>query len=67
MARWRNHFSHLLIIHGVNDVRTTEIRIAEPLVLEPNTFDFELAIEKLKCHKSPGTDQIPAELIKARG
>jgi hypothetical protein len=26
-----------------------------------------LAIEKLKSHKSPGTDQIPAELIKAGG
>jgi hypothetical protein len=24
----------------------------------------ELAIEKLKSHKSPGIDQIPAELIK---
>jgi len=26
-----------------------------------------LAIEKLKSHKSPGIDQIPAELIKAEG
>ena len=26
-----------------------------------------MAIEKLKRHKSPGTDGIPAELIKARG
>ena len=26
-----------------------------------------LAIEKLKSHKSPGIDQIPAELIKERG
>jgi hypothetical protein len=26
-----------------------------------------LAIEKLKCHKSPGIDQIPAELIKVGG
>jgi hypothetical protein len=24
-----------------------------------------LAIDKVKCHKSPGIDQIPAELIKA--
>ena len=24
-----------------------------------------MATEKLKSHKSPGTDQIPAELIKA--
>jgi hypothetical protein len=26
-----------------------------------------MAFEKLKRHKSPGIDQIPAELIKARG
>jgi hypothetical protein len=26
-----------------------------------------LAIEKLEGHKSPGSDQIPAELIKAGG
>ena len=32
---------------------------------EPSAFEFELAIEKLKRHKSPGIDQIPAELIKA--
>ena len=30
-------------------------------------LDAELANEKLKSHKSPGTDQIPAELIKAGG
>ena len=28
---------------------------------------MELAIEKLKNHKTPGIDQIPAELIKAVG
>ena len=32
---------------------------------EPSAFEVELAIEKLKNHKSPGIDQIPAELIKA--
>ena len=30
-------------------------------------MEVELAIEKLKRHKSPGIDQIPAELIKAGG
>ena len=38
---------------------------AEPLVPESSAFEFELAIEKLISHKSPGIDQIPAELIKA--
>jgi len=33
-------------------------------VFEPNAAEVELAIDKLKSHKSPGIDQIPAELIK---
>ena len=65
LARWRNHFCQLLSVHGVNDVR--QIQTAEPLVPEPSTFDAEMAIEKLKRHKSPGIDQIPAELNKAGG
>jgi len=36
-------------------------------VPELSAFEFELAIEKLKNYKSPGIDQIPAELIKAGG
>jgi hypothetical protein len=32
LARWRNHFLQLLNIHGVNDVRQTEVRKAETLV-----------------------------------
>ena len=49
-------------IQGVNYVRQTEIHTAEPLVPEPNAFESELAIEKLKSHKSLGNNQIPAEL-----
>jgi len=69
LARWRNYsyFSELLNVHGVNDVRQTEIHTAVPLVPEPSAFEVELAIENLKSHKSPGTDQIPAELIKTGG
>ena len=68
MAGRRNHFFQLFNIRGVNDVWQTEIHTAELLVPEPITFvETELAIEKLKNHKSPGTDQIPAELIKAGG
>jgi hypothetical protein len=40
---------------------------AEPLVSEPSAFEVKLAIEKLKSHKSPGIDQISAELIKVGG
>jgi len=67
VARWRNHFSQLLNVHGLNDVGQTEIRTAEPQVPELSAYEVELAIEKLKSHKSPGIDQIPAELIKIGG
>jgi len=60
-------FLQLLNVHGVNEVRPTEIHTAEPLVPETSASEVELAIEKLKSHKSPGIDQIPAELIKAGG
>ena len=36
------------------------LHTAEPLVPEPSAFKVELAIEKLKSHKSPGIEQIPA-------
>ena len=37
------------------------------MVPDLSTSEVELAIEKLKSHKSPGIDQIPAVLIKAGG
>jgi len=67
LARWRNYFSQLLNVHGINDVRQTETRTAEPLVPEPRAFEVEMAIENLKRHISPGMDQMTAELIKAGG
>jgi len=67
VARWRNYFSKLFNVHEVKDVGQAEIHTAEPLVPEPSASEFELAIDKLKSHKSPGIDQIPAELIKAGG
>jgi len=67
LARWRKHFSQLFIVHGVNDVRQTEIHTAEPLLPYPSSLVFEMATEKLKRHKSLGIDKIPAELFKAWG
>jgi hypothetical protein len=42
-----------------------DIHTEEPLVPEPDDFEVELAIEKLRNHKSTGIDHIPAELMKA--
>ena len=60
LARWRKYFSQLLNIHGVNEVKQTKLHTAEPKVPEPGAFEVELAVEKLKSHKSPGIDQILA-------
>jgi hypothetical protein len=66
VVRWRTHFFQILNIHGVNDVRQTEIH-REPFVHEPSAFEVDFAFEKLRSRISPGTDQIPAEMIKAGG
>ena len=55
----------LLNVHGVNGVRQIEMHTAKPLVPEPSIPEDESAAEKIKSHKSPGINQIPAELIKA--
>jgi hypothetical protein len=67
LSRWKNNFSQVLNVHGVNYIRQTEIHMAEPIMPEPRAYEDEMATEKLKRCKSPGTDQIPAERIKAGG
>jgi len=67
LAGWRNHFSQLFNVHGVSDVRQKYMHTAESLVPQLRAREVEMAIKKLKGHKSPGIDQIPAELIKAGG
>jgi hypothetical protein len=42
------------------------VHTAEPLVPGPSHLEVEIAIAKLK-YKSPGSDQILAELIEAGG
>jgi hypothetical protein len=51
-------------VHKVSDVRQIEVHTAEPLVPGPS-LEVEIAIAKLKKYKSPGSDQIPTELIQA--
>jgi hypothetical protein len=54
-----------LNVNRVSEVRQIELHTAEPLVLEPSPSRVEIAIPKLKSYKSPGSVQIPAELIQA--
>jgi hypothetical protein len=51
----------------IRDVRQVEIHTAELLISDPSPFDVEIVIVKLKKYKSPGIDQIRAELIQAGG
>jgi hypothetical protein len=44
-----------------------DIHTAEPLVTETSLVEVKIATGNLKSYKSPGTDNIPAELIKAGG
>jgi hypothetical protein len=46
VATWRKHYSQLLNVHGVNDVRQTEIHTADPLVPAKSAFGVKMAIEK---------------------
>jgi hypothetical protein len=57
----------LLKVHIVSAVRQIEVHTAEPLVPGPSRLEDEIAVAQLKKYKSPGSDQIPAELIQAGG
>jgi hypothetical protein len=67
LNRWKNYFCELLNVHGACGGRQTEMHTAEPFVPEPSVSEVEVAIGKLKRCKSPGIDQIMAELIQAGG
>ncbi|KAJ4429891.1 hypothetical protein ANN_22095 [Periplaneta americana] len=69
LNRWKNYFAQLLNVHRPdrNDRDETEIKTAEPFIPEPTLSEVEIAIENLKKYKSPGIDQIPAELIQEGG
>jgi hypothetical protein len=56
-----------LNVHRVSDVRQIQIHTAELLIPDSSHFEAEIVIVKLKRYKSPGSDQIQAELIQAGG
>jgi hypothetical protein len=59
-----NRRKNLLNVHNVNDVRHIEVHTGEPLVPGPSCLEVEIAVAKLMKYESPGSDQIPAELIQ---
>jgi hypothetical protein len=61
---WKNFCQ---LVHGINEVRQTEMHTAELLAPEPYFFEVEIAIGKLKRYKSLGIGQILAELIQTGG
>jgi len=60
LARWRNHFSQIFNVYVFGEVRQRKMRTPEQLLSEPSAFEFEMVIGKLKRHKLPGIDQLPA-------
>jgi hypothetical protein len=67
LNRRKYSFSPLLNVHRFSDVRQIEICTAEPLVPEPSPFEVEIAIAESKKYKTPGSDQILAELFQTGG
>jgi hypothetical protein len=59
--------SQLLNAHNVSDVWQIEVHTAGPLEPDCSHLEVEIAIAKVEKYKSPGSNQIPAELIKAEG
>jgi hypothetical protein len=65
LNRCKNYFPQLLNVCNVSDVRQIGVHTAEPLAPGPSHLEVEIAIAKLKKYTTPGSDQIPAELIQA--
>jgi hypothetical protein len=51
-------------VHGIGQ---TEMHTAKLSVPDPSASEVEAAVGRLKSYKSPGVDQIPAELIQEGG
>jgi hypothetical protein len=61
----KNNFNQVQNVHAVHNVRQMNIHTAEQLIPEHSLVEVKIAIGKLKSYKTPDTDQIPTELIKA--
>jgi hypothetical protein len=67
LFRWTKYFSQLFNVSKFSDVSQGEIQPAAHIVTVQSTSEVDMVIEKLKTHKSPGIEQITAELVQAEG
>jgi hypothetical protein len=65
--RQKKHFSQLLNVHSVTDIRQKDIHTVEPLKPYLSPFQVGIATAKLKTHKSKGSDQFKIELNQTGG
>jgi hypothetical protein len=56
-----------LLFSVIECARQIEVHTAEPLVPGSSRLEVKIATAKLKKYTSPGSDQIPAELIQTGG
>jgi hypothetical protein len=63
--RWNKCLSQLLNVSQIRGVKQAEMHTAQPFVPEASASEVEVAAGKLKSHKSPDVDQIPAEMAQA--
>lgn len=65
---WANYFDELLNRNSTNEMEGNVVSFdVQPEQLAPSFEEVETAILQLKNNKSPGTDDIPGELIKNGG
>ena len=67
LSRMEQFFSNLLNVNQSSSNEGSEEYTAEPDIPEPSLIEVELAIKKLKRHKTTAVDHIPSELIQAGG
>jgi hypothetical protein len=67
LNRWNKYLLHIFNVQRASDVRQIEIQTAEPLVPDRIAYEVEIVIAALKMYESPGSDEIPAEVIQAGG
>jgi hypothetical protein len=67
LNRWKKYFSQLLSVYNISDGRQIGVHRAGTLVPGPSRFEVEIAFATLEKFKSPGSDEIPSELIQAGG